>query len=65
MVSLPLLNDSHSADKEAVGYYLTKSVKRQSKGETEGGINDKQIFGPDGPVSRNSGATRVAELGSG
>lgn len=41
MVSLLLLNDSYLVDKEVVGYYFFKFVKRQLKGEIEGGINDK------------------------
>ena len=64
MVSLPLMKDGRSADKEAVRYYLTDSDKGESKRETEGGIVDKQVFGPEGPVSRNNGATRVVEQSS-
>lgn len=54
MVSLSLLKDGQSADK-------ANSDEGKSTSETEGGMVDKQIFLPDGPVSRNSGATRVVE----
>lgn len=61
MVSLSLLKDGCSADKEAVRYYLTNSVKGEIKTETEGGIVDKKLFGPDSPVSCNSRPMRVVE----
>ena len=59
MLSLSLLKDGCSADKEAVRY-----SQGEIKSETDGAIVDKQLFSPDGPVSRNSGATRVVEQGS-
>ena len=61
IVSSSLLKDGRSTDKEAVRNYHTNFDKGESTSETEGGIVDKQIFGPDGPVSCNGGATRVVE----
>ena len=54
MVNLSLLIDGRSADK-------ANSDKKESTSETDERIVDKQIFGPDDPVSRNSRATKVDE----